>query len=263
MGTAPLSRDDMDQHAANYLMRLEPDDLAKLADQTYCHTLVDVILPMLHDRPDLAKFYVQVGHVFATVVQATPKMEEGVVPLLDRAYCDADYDHASRHCEAMSAASTDERTADLADFYHAFSGRPGNCPVASFADVSVADCGGMQQRRRGKRSSSLFAECGRVARSLTNVARRTDTQLSAVLDRLFEENAEGNHRVHAALSPESLQRLASRTRTVVTSSTLRQELERAKWMRLHEAMLDAKLLSVTPRKLAALERERNRLLQFT
>ena len=205
------------------------------------------------------------------------------MPELEELYKDDDYDFETGKFNGMTKETKEMYDADLLQFYTFFTGKE-SMPddVTRFRDIKLIDyhnsfeCRGpgqgqippFQMSVRGKLSDDLFAKFADNLKNMIEKANKNQNELTKVLDQLFiyttdSKSNENFIRVNPELTDASLQAIIIETRAVIVTLYLTCEKDFIEGVKIYEAIVKEKLLDITQRQIASMDKMTSDLNNIT
>jgi hypothetical protein len=205
------------------------------------------------------------------------------MPELEELYKDDDYDFETGKFNGMTKETKEMYDADLLQFYTFFTGKE-SMPddVTRFRDIKLVDyhnsfeCRGPGQGQippfqmgvRGKLSDDLFAKFADNLKNMIEKANKNQNELTKVLDQLFiyttdSKSNENFIRVNPELTDKILQTIIIETRAIIVTLYLTCERDFTEGVKIYEAIVKEKLLDITQRQIASMDKMTSDLNNIT
>jgi hypothetical protein len=304
------SNTNLDEYAGDFILHLSPSNLKKLNDAKECNKLIIFIADSIEKTTpqieikrvldkhitqrsdnvsiDIAKFYVKVAHVYASIVKTINPLRKGDkktpdvtslcrsrlfslingsdvsddgIPELDMLYNDSKYDVNTGKFNGRSSQMDEVYKKNLETFYMAFTGSSVmDYNVKKFSDIKIGSYSKEDYPyplcEDGDCSDeALFEQYAvNIANNLKHL-NKSQTKLNDVLETLFTKDGG----INQSLSDVELSSIIAKTRDTVINLYLSCEEHYGRGVAIYEAISNKKILKTLLNQQKELVKHRIRL----
>lgn len=296
------SNTNLDEYASNFILHLSPSNLKKLNDATECNKLIIFIAGLIEKTTpqieikkilnnhitqqsdnvsiDIAKFYVKVAHVYASIIKTInpdasvcgsrlfslingdkPDVSNDGIPELDMLYNDSNYDVHTGKFNGRSSEMDAVYKKNLETFYMAFTGSSMmDYNIKKFSDIKIGEYSKEDYPyplcEDGNCSDEALFEkyAVNIANNLKHL-NKSQTKLNDVLKKLFTNNG----KINELLTDVELSSVIATTRDIIINLYLSCEQHYEKGVAIYEAISNKKILKTLLNQEKELVKHRIRL----
>jgi hypothetical protein len=269
----------MDELVAEYIFNLDTVGLKKLNDAKECNKLVlflaDIIEKSDNISLDIAKFYVKIAHVYASIIKTInpidvkkkkgkditslcgsrlfalvsgdkSKITEEGIPELDMLYNDSQYEYESGEFKGRSKKMDEVFKRNLTTFYTTYTGLPMDYSINKFSDIKLKSHSTTAEEPICEDNrcddTVLFEKYALNIANNIKYINMSQNKLIEIVDKLFTKTKNKKHTINPTLTDKEISNIVINARQIIIDLYITCERNYANGIMIYEAISTKKIL---------------------
>jgi len=201
----------------------------------------------------IAKFYIKVGNIYATIQNLINNNENLKIPELEYYYYDDNYNYKLNKFNSMKRDTAIQYKNDLTTFYISFTGK-GDMPssIIKFSDINIEDC--LNNKYDESITQELFSYYAKFLKNLVLTYYKETEMLNEILKELFMENT-----INEELTEVKLEKILYNLNFIIENSNNKCDEDYVELIHVYEAILQNRIIITLQNQIECLENAEERL----